>query len=155
MIENMAPASGRMYRETDTIINLADRLYVCGTQIGSESSVTFANSATANTQSTITFSLPTNVRKRYLLVCYNPSTATALTAKVMAARTINSTTVNSLLTTLTVAASSTISGTTVSAYSYLIEGVFVGVGLSLIVSNNTAIGSSGGYSAYFDLLEAD
>jgi hypothetical protein len=81
MIDDLAAASSRMYKEDDTIINLADRLYVAGTLIGDEQSATFANSAAANTQKTITIAAPNNVRKTYLVNAYNPSTTTALTMK--------------------------------------------------------------------------
>jgi len=126
-----------------------------GDLIDSEQYVTFANSAVINTQKTVTLAAPDEVRRRYLLVCYNPSTVTDLTVKIMASRTMNSTTVNTLIATVKMEKSQAISGTTISANSVLIEGVFIGAGLNLIISNNTALGSSGGFSAYFDLLEAD
>ncbi|MBP2653361.1 MAG: hypothetical protein H6Q73_930 [Firmicutes bacterium] len=155
MIENMAAASGRMRREDDTVINLADRLYITGTLIGDESSATFANSASANTQKTITITAPDNVRKTYLVNAYNPSTAAALTMKIFNMRTINSATRYSLLTTLTFAAASTVSGTTVDTYGYLVEGMFIASDAYIVVSNNTALGSSGGFTAYFTVREAD
>jgi len=148
--------TGRVY---DSVVEIADTLVakstISGDVVDSEQYVTFANSASLNTQKTLTLSAPDTVKKRYLLVCYNPSTTTDLTVKIMAARTMNSTTVNTLLTTVTMAKAQTISGTTISANSVLLEGVFVGAGLTLIVSNSTAVGSSSGFSAYFDILEAD
>jgi len=110
----------------------------------------WANSALINTQKTVTVTAPANVRGLYELIVYNPSTVTDLTVKIFNVQASNfaGASRNSYLTSVSIPKSQTITGTAINCYSRLIQGVFNGVNLYLVLSNDTALGGSDGFTAY-------
>ena len=127
---------------------------ISGVAIGNDNAITFANNAAANTQVNVDIAQPTVVKTRYALVTYNPSTVTDLTVKVFAVETsLAAATRYALLTTISVGKSATVTGTTVNTRLNIIEGLFVGSALRLVVSNDTVLGAAEGFSAYARLRE--
>jgi hypothetical protein len=150
---------GGIYMTTKRINRIAPqsgRVLVSGEQIGDDLSFVFANSAAANMKITATVLVPVEGRTRndpvqsYLIGVVNPSTESDLTVKLFNVRN----NVRYYLTSLTVPKSATIKGSVVSAYDFLVQGLFIGDALSVDVSNDTAIGATGAYSAVVTILEA-
>lgn len=123
---------------------------ISGTQISTDINVAFANNASANTQQNVTFTKPSSVLSEYKIVVWNPSTVTDLTIKVMDVDAVNG---DSLITTLSIPKKQTITGTNVQGYTNLIHGIFIGSDCKLVISNDTALGSSGGFSAIVRVRE--
>ena len=125
-----------------------------GVQISTDVAITFANSAAANNQQTVTITAPTTGIGEYMLTCYNPSTVTDLTIKIYAvALALGGAGRDSLLATVYIPKSQTISGTVVNCNSKLIHGIFCAADMKLIVSNDTVLGGADGFSAYVRLRE--
>lgn len=121
------------------------KFLLSGNEVAAEA-VTFANSDAKDTTKNIEIDTPANPLQAYIIGVANPSTATALTVKLFNVR--NS--VRYYLTSLAVPAATA----TIAAYDFLVQGLFVGDSLSIDVSNDTAIGSSGTFSAGVKMLEA-
>jgi hypothetical protein len=139
---------------------VANRLYKfltgnrTGTQVGTDQTATYANSALINTQVTIDIAAPTYAKQRYKIVVYNPSTVTDLTIKIMSTETsLGAGTRYAFLDSMTVPKSAAYTGTTINAYEKEVEGIFTGAALRLVVSNDTALGGSDGFSAYIRVRE--
>lgn len=124
------------------------------TQVGTDQTLTWANSDAANTQKTYTFTQPANPVEEYELSVYNPSTVTDLTVKVFTVEAaLGGGSRDVLVTTVSVPKSQTITGTTISAYSKALRGIFNGGDCKLVFSNDTVLGVSDGFSATLRLRE--
>lgn len=130
---------------------------ILGRAIGSDNAVTFANSALVNTQVNVDIAVNAvypSPRDRCVIEVYNPSTVTDLSIKVTAkAASFGGDTRYCLIDTLTIPKSQTLTGTTVNAYLKIVEGMFVGEDLRLVVSNNKELGGSDGFAAYIRIRE--
>ena len=124
------------------------------TQIGTDQTATWANSAAANTQVSVTITKPTVPVGEYELIIYNPSTVTDLTIKVFAVEAaLGGGARDALITTIPVLKSQAITGTIISAYVRIIHGIFNGADCKLVISNDTALGAAEGFTAYIRLRE--
>lgn len=129
------------------------RASITGKVIYNEQSFNFANSAVVNTNVSATIPRPTTTCQVYQIMVYNPSTVTDLSIKIFNIDSLNGANRDCLLQTIIVPKSQVITGTTVSAYSFLIEGMFAGTDVKLVASNNTVLGASDTFSAYLDIVE--
>ena len=132
-------------------------IIILGRPIGADNPVAFANSAPINTQviidiaSNAVFPSP---RDRCVLEIYNPSTVTGLTVKIFSkALSFGGDIRYCLIDTVAIPISQTTTGTAVSAHLKIIEGMFVGEDVRLVVSNDTALGASDGFTAYLRVRE--
>lgn len=136
----------------------ADKVNVLGplVQVSTDQTVTYAHSAFVNTQVNVDIAKPTMVKSRYKIIVYNPSTISDLTVKIFnTTLSLGGATRYGFLDSYTVPKSQTITGTTVSTYTKLVEGAFLATDLRLVVSNNTVLGAADGFSAYVRIREAD
>lgn len=128
---------------------------VTGLQIGTDQTITFANSASANTQVTKDISKPNNPKDGYMVTVYNPSVVTDLTVKVFAkAPSLGGGDRYSLIDWFSVPKSQSITGTTVNCYSKLFQGLFVGTDIRVVISNDIVLGGSDGFDATLRVREA-
>jgi len=118
----------------------------------SESTAAFANSATANTQKTIDLTMKRPI-EIYAIIINNPSTVTDLTVKVFNKEVFGEDTKYAYITSFTVPKSQALTGTTIDTYLVLVEGMFIGGDVRLVVSNNTALGASEGFTSTFRIRE--
>ncbi|HUM44850.1 MAG TPA: hypothetical protein PKI14_18040 [Fervidobacterium sp.] len=83
MIESMSPRSGRMLREDDSVVNIADMFpgVVSGKTIGT-GTAQFAAGTTANTRKEVTITPEGSVKSTLRLEVDNPSTETDLTVEI-------------------------------------------------------------------------
>lgn len=133
---------------------LPARLIGRGATVGSEGSVSFSNSDAANTVKVAsTIAMPSELPGESIgAVCVeNPSTESDLTCRVYVQETINSVVRWALVANFNVPKS-------VDAYNpdqtnkisvgrALIQGVFTGENISIVLSNNTVLGASGAFTA--------
>jgi hypothetical protein len=126
-----------------------------GVQVSTDRDITFANSALVNTQVTIDFTKPDQIRKKYELQVYNPSTITDLTVKVfhVEANVDSTNTRYSLVTSITIPKYQTVTGTAFGMYSTLLQNIFNGVNVRFVISNDTVLGGSDGFTAILRLKE--
>lgn len=118
----------------------------------SESTAAFANSATADTQKTIDLTMKRPI-EIYAIIINNPSTVTDLTVKVFNKEVFGEDTKYAYITSFTVPKSQALTGTTIDTYLVLVEGMFIGGDVRLVVSNNTALGASEGFTSTFRIRE--
>jgi len=83
MIENMSPRSGRMLREDDSVVNIADMFpgIVSGKVVGT-GTAQFTAGAIANTLKEVTIAPTGNIKSTLRLEVNNPSTETDLTVEI-------------------------------------------------------------------------
>lgn len=83
MIENMSPRSGRVLREDDSYINVADLFpgVVSGKVVGT-GTAQFTTGATANTLQEVTITPEGNIKSALRLEVDNPSTESDMTVEV-------------------------------------------------------------------------
>lgn len=83
MIENMSPRSGRVLREDDSYINVADLFpgVVSGKVVGT-GTAQFTTGATANTLQEVTITPEGNIKSTLRLEVDNPSTESDMTVEV-------------------------------------------------------------------------
>ena len=83
MIESMSPRSGRMLKEDDSVINIADMFpgIVSGKVVGT-GTAQFTAEATANTLQEVTITPEGNIKSTLRLEVDNPSTETDLTVEI-------------------------------------------------------------------------
>ena len=83
MIESMSPRSGRMLREDDSVVNIADMFpgVVSGKTIGT-GTAQFAAGTTANTRKEVTIAPTGNIKSALRLEVDNPSAESDLTVEV-------------------------------------------------------------------------
>lgn len=126
-----------------------------GVQVSTDRDITFSNSAPANTQVNVDFTKPDQVRKKYELQVYNPSTVTDLTVKVfhVEANVDGANTRYSLITSISVPKSQSVTGTTVNMYSTLLQNIFNGVNVRFVISNDTVLGGGDGFTGILRLKE--
>ena len=124
------------------------------TQVGDDQTLTWANSAVANTQVVVNVARPSVPVSEYKVKVYNPSTVTDLTCKVFAvAAGLGGSGRDCLVTTFSIPKSQTMTGTAVNAHARLIHGIFDGSALKLVFSNDTVLGGGDGFSATMRLRE--
>jgi hypothetical protein len=135
-----------------SVINKGNQLRE--TQVGTDQTVTWANSDAANTQKTVTFAKPSTPMSEYELVVYNPSAITDITVKIFNVETgLGSGDRDALLTVVNIPKAQALTGTTINTHIKLISGMFNGGACKLVLSNNTVLGASDGFSAYVRLRE--
>jgi hypothetical protein len=128
---------------------------IAGNKVGADQNAAFANSAAVNTQVTVNIAKPASVKNVYKFGVYNPSTVTDLTVKVFNVEpSLAGGDRLELVGTFTVPKTQSMTGTTVSMMAAAFEGCFVGTNVRLIVSNNTVLGASDGFSASIRVREA-
>lgn len=129
--------------------------FLSQTQIGADIDFTFANSAVINTNATaIDITKPSLPSEEYMLTIYNPSTVSDLTVKIFAiASSLAGGTKYAYITNLTVPKSASIFGTTVNTYSFYVHGIFNNSDCRIIISNNTALGVSDGFTGTLRVRE--
>ena len=83
MIESMSPRSGRMLKEDDSVVNIADMFpgIVSGKVVGT-GTAQFTAEATANTLKEVTITPEGNIKSTLRLEVDNPSTETDLTVEI-------------------------------------------------------------------------
>lgn len=83
MIESMSPRSGRMLKEDDSVVNIADMFpgIVSGKVVGT-GTAQFAAEATANTLQEVTITPEGSVKSTLRLEVDNPSTESDLTVEI-------------------------------------------------------------------------
>ncbi len=134
-----------------SVINKGNQLRE--TQVGTDQTVTWANSDAANTQKTVTFAKPSTPMSEYELVVYNPS-ITDITVKIFNVETgLGSGDRDALLTVVNIPKAQALTGTTINTHIKLISGMFNGGACKLVLSNDAALGASDGFSAYVRLRE--
>lgn len=139
---------------TDTVNTLIKGNQLRETQIGTDQTITWANSDAANTQKTVTFTKPAIPVSEYELIIYNPSTITDITVKIFNVETaLGGSNRDALLTSINIPKAQTITGTTINTHVKLISGIFNGSNCKLVLSNDTVLGASDGFSAYVRLRE--
>jgi hypothetical protein len=105
-VEYLTPRTGRMYRESDAVVNMADYLTVTGTTISADASNAWAASAVTTTTKINTWTKPTNPKTKYEFIVSNPSLISDLTWTVHNLETgFNSETRRSKVATATIAKS--------------------------------------------------
>ncbi len=107
-----------------------------------DGSVSWANSAAAGTTNNIDVALPSALQNLYLISVTNPSTESALTVKVLNKETLGGSAKYPELTRFSVAVNSP------DGKSVLVQGWLLGEAGRLVLSNDTALGASGGFTAY-------
>lgn len=139
---------------TDTVNTLIKGNQLRETQIGTDQTITWANSDAANTQKTVTFTKPAIPVSEYELIIYNPSTITDITVKIFNVETaLGGSDRDALLTSVTIPKAQAMTGTTINTHIKLISGVFNGGDCKLVLSNDTVLGASDSFSAYVRLRE--
>jgi hypothetical protein len=83
MIESMSPRSGRMLKEDDSVVNIADMFpgIVSGKVVGT-GTAQFTAEATANTLKEVTITPEGNIKSTLRLEVDNPSAETDLTVEI-------------------------------------------------------------------------
>ena len=83
MIESMSPRSGRVLKEDDSVVNIADMFpgIVSGKVVGT-GTAQFTAEATANTLQEVTITPEGNIKSTLRLEVDNPSTETDLTVEI-------------------------------------------------------------------------
>lgn len=123
-------------------------------RVGLDQTITWANNDGANTQKTKTFTKPSVSLSEYELIVYNPSTVTDITVKVFNVEaSFGGADRDALITTLSIPKKQTQTGTEIATHAKLIHGIFNGGDCKLVLSNDTALGGSDGFSAYLRLRE--
>ena len=124
------------------------------TQIGTDQTATWANSAAANTQVSVTITKPTVPLSEYELVVYNPSTVTDITVKIFSVETsLGGGTRDAQITSVSIPKSQAVTGTTINTQAKFLHGIFNGADVKLAMSNDTVLGVADGFSAYVRLRE--
>lgn len=125
----------------------ADSLPVVGagrnSLVDSEKTLAWANSASANTQQTATFTAPTTLQPDalYAINIYNPSAVTALTLIVQNTENLNGVDRACELARFSCPAS--------GIRTFIVQGWMLGAGSQkLVVQNDTVLGGGDGFSAY-------
>lgn len=123
--------------------------YLVEVSVDSNRPFTWANSALINTQKTYTYTQPTASLSLYEVCIENPSTVTDLTGKLFQ---VNTTLGDCYITSFSVPKSQTISGTSIGAYSKFVNYCFNGTNIKLVLSNDTALGGSDGFTAHASII---
>jgi hypothetical protein len=124
------------------------------TQLGSDESIVFANSAAVDTQNTITIAAPEAPQEEHEIIVHNPSTVTDLTVKVFNVElALGGATRDALVTTLNIPKSQAVTGTTINTHARFINSGFNGGDLKLVISNDTVLGLSDGFAASVRIRE--
>lgn len=83
MIESMSPCSGRMLREDDSVVNIADMFPgIVSGKVAGTGTAQFAAGATANTLQEVTIAPTGNIKSTLRLEVDNPSTESDMTIEV-------------------------------------------------------------------------
>ena len=126
-----------------SIYTVSDSNTLRQTQIGTDKSFIFASPSTpVNSQVTNDITKPATPVECYDMHIYNPSTESDLTVKLFHTVTPWSGAggqAYSYIDTLTVPKNQSVTGTTISAYTNQVYGLFNSYGLRVVMSNNTAL----------------
>lgn len=120
-----------------------------GVQIGANEDLVFENSDSVNTQITVNFTKPTKPLRAHLIEVNNPSTVTDLTVKVFTMNGVTPVFSFSVI----VPASATITGTSISAYSFIVSSLFVFGNTRMVISNDTVLGGGDAFTGTIALYE--
>lgn len=125
------------------------------TQVGGDKEFVFANEALADNQQTATITAPANPGKKHEIIVNNPSTVTDLTVKLfnIEADLVGDTDKDAYITSFVVPKSGSVTGTLIDTHAAFIEGLFNGGDLKLVVSNNTVLGETDGFTATVRIRE--
>jgi len=128
------------------VINGGTNYVSAGTQVGSDQYFIFASPSTpVNSQVTKDITMPASPVECYDIHVYNPSDVSDLTCKLFNKVTPWSGAggvAYSLLDTLVIPKSQDITGTTISAYTNQVYGLFNGYDLRVVMSNNSAMATA-------------
>ena len=123
------------------------RLLGSNVQVGQDATATWANSAAANTEQNVDVAQPDNLRSRYRVQIHNPSLVTALTVVVRHVVSLGGTARYAKVTEFVVPAGATV--------ETLVEALFGGTdGTRVVLSNDTALGTTDGFTADVAIREA-
>lgn len=140
MIENMSPRSGRVLREDDSYINVADLFpgVVSGKAIGS-GTAGFSAGSDANSRKEVLITQEGNIKSALRLEVKNPSTESDLTIEIYEA--INN--VEYFVNWYTIPRKATrINGKTVEAHARLLPVLGCGKAIKIAVSNDQDIATA-------------
>ena len=117
-----------------------------GLKVGADQTATWADSAPENTEKTVTFARPETPVSFHQVIIHNPSTETALTVKVYDVEAdLDGADRNALLTTLSVPKNTTT--------KHNVEGLFNAGSAKVVLSNDSALGESGGFTTTIRIRE--
>ena len=122
---------------------------IIGASIGATEDLVFANSALINTQKVITITKPEEPCYEYAIVVHNPSAVTALIVKVFNVEAEG----DAYITQVEIPAAKTETGTVINTYSFLLNGMFMGVNSKIVVSNKVVLGAAEGFTAKVKVRE--
>ena len=124
--------------------------YILQEEITFPQSFDFPNSAAANSQLSLIYAKPIKPLYEYQIAFYNPSTITDLTVKVFALEDFEGSIriIDSFITTFAVPKAQAITGTTIYSYLEHIHGMFNGVGMKVVISNDTVLTAAQGFTGY-------
>lgn len=112
-------------------------------------SIAWANSEVINTQKILIFNQPMKPVSEYEIIVYNPSTATDITVKLFSLENFEGSIKGqeAFIDSWIVPASQTITGTAIDTYKENVSGIFNDSPLKIVLSNDTAIGVAGAFTA--------
>ena len=120
-----------------------------GTQVDSQMTFTFANSAPANNQQTDSITRETNVFKTHEALIHNPSTVSDITVKFYDTFGGN----DYLIWTEEIPASGSFTGTTIDRRKVPMSNLMTTGDLTIIVSNDTILGGGDTFIATIDIVK--
>lgn len=131
-----------------SVVSLYKMVHVTGKQLGADLQFVFANEASANTQKTKTIDKPSKPIRNHKFIIYNPSTVTDLTVKFFNVESsLGGVDREAYVSSVVVPKSQSTTGTTINTYEVIVEGLFTGGDVKLVLSNNTALGVTDGFTA--------
>ncbi len=154
---HLEPQAGRFVKEDGSTINFADFLLngfgkAQAAPLVVSTAITYANSASADTQVVKTIPLYSYPSYRHLVLVYNPSTVTDLTMKILyVSTTIGGSAYDIFVDQVSIPKAQTLTGTALVGKAVIIEGLINGMDAKLIFSNDTVLGGSDGFSAYYEV----
>jgi len=125
---------------------------VIGEQVGVDISISWSNNSSANTQKEVVISIPEDPVEEYMLIIYNPSLITDVSFKVFNIEgMLGGAERYAFLTNILCSKKLTISGTEIEAYAIPIHGIYCGTNLKMVLSNDSPLGATEGFTLYFRL----
>lgn len=125
---------------------------ILGGQVGVDIAVTWTNNSSANTQKEIVISIPADPVEEYMLIIYNPSLITDVSFKLFNIEgSLGGAERYALLTNVLCSKKLTISGTVIDTYAIPIHGIFCGTNIKTVLSNDSPLGATEGFTLYFKI----
>lgn len=132
------PPGNNNIGKVDINSNLVSGTQVC---LDDPNIISFAAEAAANTQVVLYFTTPSNPVSEYKVSVYHDSNDSDLTLKTSGVKSFGGGTKYTHEASASILKNQSISGTAISAYSIVLKYPFVGGGLRLVFSNDTALGA--------------